>query len=88
MSREFITSERIAYFTMEIALRSEMRTYAGGLGEVAGDTVRSAADMEMPLVTVSLASRAGYFRQEIDADGLQHAHPDPGRGLEGRRSLP
>jgi glycogen phosphorylase len=64
MSRAFISSERIAYFTMEIALRSEMRTYAGVLGVLAGGTGRSAADMETPLVTVSLASRAGYFRQE------------------------
>jgi glycogen phosphorylase len=94
MSRAFISSERIAYFTMEIALRSEMRTYAGGLGVLAGDTVRSAADMELPLVTVSLASRAGYFRQEIDADGLQHEHPDPwepkdwGEPLDARVAVP
>ena len=77
MSREFIHSERVAYFTMEIALRPEMRTYAGGLGVLAGDTVRSAADLELPLVTVSLASRAGYFRQSIDEAGIQHEHPDP-----------
>jgi len=75
MSREFIHSERVAYFTMEIALRSDIPTYSGGLGVLAGDTVRSAADLELPLVTVSLASRAGYFRQRIDTAGRQHEAP-------------
>jgi glucan phosphorylase len=66
MLNDFIHQERIAYFSMEVALSSEIPTYAGGLGILAGDTVRSAADLELPLVTVSLVSRAGYFRQEID----------------------
>ncbi len=77
MHNEFILEERIAYFSMEIALRNEMPTYAGGLGVLAGDTVRSGADLELPLVAVSLVSRAGYFRQEIDAQGRQVEHPDP-----------
>jgi len=77
MTREFIHSERIAYFTMEIALRADIPTYSGGLGVLAGDTVRSAADLELPLVTVSLASRMGYFRQRIDETGRQHEEPDP-----------
>jgi glycogen phosphorylase len=77
MNREFIRSERIAYFTMEIALRPDIPTYSGGLGVLAGDTVRSAADLELPLVTVSLASRAGYFRQRIDEAGRQQEDPDP-----------
>lgn len=72
---EFIEQPRIAYFTMEIALRREIPTYAGGLGVLAGDTMRSAANMELPLVAVSLVSRAGYFRQEIDAQGRQIEHP-------------
>ena len=76
MSREFIHSDRIAYFTMEIALRSDIPTYSGGLGVLAGDTVRSAADLELPLVTVSLASRLGYFRQHIDEAGRQQEDPD------------
>jgi starch phosphorylase len=63
---EFIHEPRIAYFSMEIALRNEIQTYAGGLGVLAGDTVRSAADLRLPLVAVSLVSRAGHFRQEID----------------------
>lgn len=71
MTDEFIAKPRVAYFSMEIALRSEIPTYAGGLGVLAGDTLRSAADLELPMVAVSLASRAGYFRQRIDAAGRQ-----------------
>jgi len=59
---------------MEIALRSEIPTYAGGLGVLAGDTLRSAADLGLPLVAVTLVSRAGYFRQELDTDGRQIEH--------------
>jgi glycogen phosphorylase len=59
--------ERIAYFTMEIALRSDILTYAGGLGVLAGDMIRSAGDCEVLMVTVTLASRMGYFRQEINS---------------------
>lgn len=77
MAREFTQSERIAYFTMEIALRPDIPTYSGGLGVLAGDTVRSAADLELPLVTVSLVSRKGYFRQRIDGEGRQQEDPDP-----------
>jgi starch phosphorylase len=73
----FLARTRIAYFTMEIALRPEMHTYSGGLGVLAGDTARSAADLALPMVFVSLASRAGYLRQEITADGAQIDHPDP-----------
>ncbi len=76
MLNEFTQEPRIAYFSMEIAIRNEIPTYSGGLGVLAGDTVRSAADLELPLVAVSLASRAGYFRQEIDPDGRQIEHPD------------
>ena len=77
MPNEFLQQKRIAYFSMEVALRSEIPTYAGGLGVLAGDTVRSAADLGLPLVTVTLASRAGYFKQTIDASGQQHEQPDP-----------
>jgi starch phosphorylase len=71
MPDEFIHEPRIAYFSMEIALRNEIPTYAGGLGMLAGDTMRSAADLGLPMVALSLASHAGYFRQEIDAQGRQ-----------------
>ena len=73
----FLERTRIAYFTMEIALRPEMHTYSGGLGVLAGDTARSSADLGLPMVFVTLLSRQGYLRQEIDADGGQLEHPDP-----------
>jgi starch phosphorylase len=62
---------RIAYFSMEIALEPETPTYSGGLGVLAGDTIRSAADLGFPMLAVSLVHRAGYFRQRLDADGNQ-----------------
>ena len=67
----------IAYFTMEIALRPEIRTYSGGLGVLAGDTARSAADLKLPMVFVSLVCRQGYLHQEIDSEGHQVHRPDP-----------
>jgi glycogen phosphorylase len=73
----FVQRTDIAYFSMEIALRPEMRTYSGGLGVLAGDTARSCADLELPVVFVTLVSRSGYLRQEIDAAGRQVDHPDP-----------
>ncbi len=75
MHNEFIHQQRIAYFTMEIALKSDIPTYSGGLGVLAGDVMRTGADIQLPLVAVSLVSRAGYFRQEI-AKGRQIEHPD------------
>jgi starch phosphorylase len=72
-----ISRTHIAYFSMEIALEPEMHTYSGGLGVLAGDTARSCADLEMPVVFVTLLSRAGYLRQEIDAAGRQIDGPDP-----------
>ena len=77
MLAEFLQEPRVAYFSMEIALRSEIPTYAGGLGVLAGDTLRSAADLSLPLVAVTLVSRAGYFHQELDAGGRQIEHPAP-----------
>ena len=71
MLDDFTHEPQIAYFTMEIALRNDIPTYSGGLGVLAGDTMRSAADLELPMVAVSLASRSGYFKQEIDSDGQQ-----------------
>jgi glycogen phosphorylase len=73
----FLTEPRVAFFSMEIALRSEIPTYAGGLGVLAGDTLRTAADLRVALVGVTLVSRAGYFRQELDASGRQIEHPAP-----------
>ena len=63
---------RVAYLSMEIALNPAMPTYSGGLGILAGDTLRSAADVGVPMVAVSLLHRKGYFRQCLDEDGEQH----------------
>ena len=65
----------IAYFSMEIALDSAMPTYSGGLGVLAGDTIRSAADLKVPMVGVSLLHRKGYLSQRLDASGWQHEEP-------------
>ncbi|KAK45656.1 alpha-glucan phosphorylase [Caballeronia jiangsuensis] len=72
----FLKRTRIAYFSMEIAIHPDIPTCAGGLGVLAGDTARSCADLELPVVFVSLVSRAGYFRQRIGADGRQVEEPD------------
>lgn len=65
----------IVYFTMEIGLEAEIPTYSGGLGVLAGDTVRSAADLKIPLVAVTLLHRKGYFYQRLDAMGRQSEEP-------------
>ncbi len=65
----------IAYFSMEAALDPGMPTYAGGLGVLAGDTIRAAADMKVPMVAVTLLHRKGYLVQEIDAAGWQREVP-------------
>ncbi len=61
----------IAYFSMEIALDPGVPTYAGGLGVLAGDTIRAAADMGVPMVAVTLVHRKGYFFQRLDPSGWQ-----------------
>lgn len=65
------TTGQVAYFSMEIAIRPEMPTYSGGLGVLAGDTLRSAADLDLPLVAFSLLHRKGYFQQHLDGAGQQ-----------------
>src|ERR1700761_3074602 len=66
-----ICGRSIAYFSMEIALSPSLPTYSGGLGMLAGDTLRSAADTGAPMVAVSLVHRRGYFRQALSSAGLQ-----------------
>lgn len=66
---------KYAYFSMEIGFHPAVPTYSGGLGVLAGDTVRSAADMHVPMVAVTPVHRKGYFRQEIDTEGNQHEKP-------------
>jgi starch phosphorylase len=67
----------VAYFSMEIAIDPDMNTYSGGLGVLAGDTLRAAADMGLPLVAVTLAHRKGYFQQHLSADGVQTEEAAP-----------
>jgi starch phosphorylase len=62
---------------MEIAVSPAIPTYSGGLGVLAGDTLRAAADMGLPLAAVTLAHRLGYFRQHLDANGVQTGESQP-----------
>ena len=66
---------KIAYFSMEIALDPAIPTYSGGLGVLAGDTLRAAADLAVPMVAVTLLHRNGYFQQHLDASGNQTESP-------------
>src|SRR5579884_2469176 len=70
-------NSRIAYFSMEIAVAPGMPTYSVGLGVLAGDTLRSAADAGLQLAAVTLAHRKGYFRQHLDANGMQTESDQP-----------
>lgn len=76
MIRSIGESGRVAYFTMEIALDSGMPTYCGGLGVLAGDTIRSFTDLGVPAVGVTLLYRKGYCRQKLDENGNQKDLPD------------
>ena len=67
----------VAYFSMEIAINPAMPTYSGGLGVLAGDTLRSAADLSLPLAAFTLLHRKGYFRQHLDAAGMQSEEVQP-----------
>jgi len=62
---------KIAYFSMEIGIDEHIPTYSGGLGILAGDTLKSCADLNVPIVGLTLLSEKGYFYQEIDLDGNQ-----------------
>lgn len=69
-------SAKIAYFSMEIALDNQIKSYAGGLGILAGDTLKSAADLKIPMVGLTLLNRHGYFKQIINSRGEQEELPD------------
>ena len=62
---------KIAYFSMEIGLDADIPTYSGGLGVLAGDTLKSCADLNVPVVGMTLLSENGYFFQKIDNNGNQ-----------------
>jgi glycogen phosphorylase len=66
---------KIAYFSMEVGLRNDIPTYAGGLGTLAGDAIRSSADLKLPLVAVTLMSKRNYFRQKLSETGRQTELP-------------
>jgi starch phosphorylase len=86
--QELLEGQRTAYFSMEIGLVNEIYTYAGGLGVLAGDTIRSSADLKLPLVAVSLVSKKGYFKQELTDDGRQIEHPQEWNPSEFMKLLP
>ncbi len=67
----------VAYFSMEIAIDPKLPTYSGGLGVLAGDTLRSAADLGVPMVAFTLAHRQGYFQQHLDPNGNQSEQSQP-----------
>jgi len=69
------TDHTIAYFSMEIGLGPSLPTYSGGLGMLAGDHLRAAADLNIPLIGVTLIHRKGYFHQHLASDGTQTEVP-------------
>lgn len=72
----------VAYFSMEFGLSEALPIYSGGLGNVAGDQLKAASDLGVPILGVGLLYQQGYFRQMIDADGYQRAlfpYNDPGQ---------
>jgi starch phosphorylase len=79
-SNDSLTS--VAYFSMEFMLSEALPIYSGGLGNVAGDQLKAASDLGVPVVGVGLLYQEGYFRQVIDKDGVQQAiypYNDPGQ---------
>lgn len=86
--QDIVSNPQIAYFSMEIGFRNDIPTYSGGLGILAGDTIKSAADLNLPMVAVTLIHRKGYFRQELDAQGRQTEHPEEWKPADHMELLP
>jgi starch phosphorylase len=84
----FIEGAKIAYFSMEIGINTDMPTYSGGLGVLAGDVIRSSADLRIPLVAVTLISKKGYLKQKITPDGWQIEFPEEWDPAEFMKLLP
>ena len=85
ITEKHTNGSKIAYFSMEIGLRDEIPTFSGGLGILAGDTIKSSADLNLPLVTVTLIYHKGYFKQDIDDQGRQIESPaiwDPSESMK------
>ena len=70
-----VLPSKIAYFSMEVGVDPRIPTYSGGLGVLAGDTLRQAADLHVPMVGVTLLQRRGYLHQRLDASGHQSESP-------------
>src|SRR5437667_1212822 len=68
-----VLQKPVAYFSAEFGFHESIPNYSGGLGILAGDHCKSASDLDINFVAVGLLYRHGYFKQEIDKDGLQHA---------------
>ncbi|MEK7773455.1 MAG: alpha-glucan family phosphorylase [Deltaproteobacteria bacterium] len=86
--QEFLSEPKIAYFSMEVGFRNDIPTYSGGLGVLAGDTIKSAADLHLPVVAVTLIHRKGYFRQKLDEKGAQTEFPEEWNPAEQMDLLP
>lgn len=67
---------KIAYFSMEIALDNQIKSYSGGLGILAGDTLKSAADLKAPMLGITILNKSGYFKQIINQAGEQTEKAD------------
>jgi starch phosphorylase len=79
---------KIAYFSMEICVDSKIPTYSGGLGILAGDTIRSAADLGVPMIGITLLYKKGYLKQKIDQNGFQQELPEQWNPEEYLMKLP
>ena len=68
-----VLQKPVAYFSAEFGFHESIPNYSGGLGILSGDHCKSASDLDLNFVAIGLLYRHGYFRQEIDKDGIQHA---------------
>jgi starch phosphorylase len=84
----FMEGERVAYFSMEVGLSNEMHSYSGGLGILAGDMIRSSADLRIPMVAVTLVAHKGYLKQILTKEGRQIEHPDEWNPAEFMTEIP
>jgi len=75
MKESKFADRNVAYFSMEIGVDQSLPTYSGGLGVLAGDTLKAAADLKLPVVAVTMLYRKGYFHQHINAQGVQTETP-------------
>ena len=86
--KSFVEGDRVAYFSMEIGINSNMPTYSGGLGVLAGDVIRSSADLRIPLIAVTLVSKKGYLKQKMTPDGWQLEFPEVWEPAQFMKLLP